>query len=175
MEMIKDIADLISDEQLLRQMAEECSELSEAALNTITVDTNDFFTTEDSINNLSEEIADVQCCIDVFLFKYSETLYSISNSEKQLSDNDILMKIAKESSKLAKWSLKLIRINEGTTPVKIEDARSMLFEVMSNVVCYINVWIMKYPDLIQSIYEIKRFKMPRWKKRLENALKEVKS
>lgn len=168
---IKDVAILINDEQLLRQMAEECSELTESALNAITVNTNDFFNIERAFDILSEEIADVECCIEVFLFKNSKMLETISGDKKQSFDNDILIKIAKESSRLSKWSLKLIRINEGTTPVKIEDARPILFEVMSNVVSYIDFLKNKYPDMIIEINQIKERKMCRWKDRLENAFR----
>lgn len=173
MEIIKNISDLISDEQLLRQMAEECCELAEVVLNIKGLELVSFFDVGMAYNNLFEEIADVQFCIDVFLFKYSVTLKSDFDDEKQLSDKYILERIEKEILRLSKLSLKFIRANEGTTPLSIEDARSMLLETMSNVVSYINMLTIKYPSLIELIDRTRTFKMPRWKERLENSLRKM--
>ena len=68
----------LSTEELLTQLAEECSELSKAALKLRRVYNGDNPTPihrPDAYNNLIEEIADVNLCVEVLGLNTPENLY----------------------------------------------------------------------------------------------------
>lgn len=70
------IREQLSESELLAQFAEECAELSQAALKlrrVITENATPTTTTkEDAINHIAEEIADIKLCIKAL--GYNETL-----------------------------------------------------------------------------------------------------
>ena len=89
MDNIKYIRENLSREELLTQLAEECAELSKAALKLRRVYNGDNptpMTRADAYNNLIEEIADVTLCVEVLGFNSPENLYNIGQIwEEKLS------------------------------------------------------------------------------------------
>ena len=83
------IRECLSREELLTQLAEECAELSKAALKLRRAYNGGNptpMTRADAYNNLIEEIADVTLCIEVLGFNSPENLYNIGQIwEEKLS------------------------------------------------------------------------------------------
>jgi NTP pyrophosphatase (non-canonical NTP hydrolase) len=83
------IRNTLSREELLTQLAEECAELSKAALKLRRAYNGDNptpMTRADAYNNLIEEIADVTLCIEVLGFNSPENLHNIGQIwEEKLS------------------------------------------------------------------------------------------
>jgi NTP pyrophosphatase (non-canonical NTP hydrolase) len=80
MDNINYIREKLSREELLTQLAEECAELSKAALKLRRVYNGGNptpMTRADAYNNLIEEIADVTLCVEVLGFNSPENLYNI--------------------------------------------------------------------------------------------------
>ena len=70
------IIDCLSTEELLAQLAEECSELAQAALKLRRVEDGTNPTPvpkEDALKNILEEIADVSLCINLLGFNTDKT------------------------------------------------------------------------------------------------------
>lgn len=63
---IKEISEALSQDEILYQLAEECSELAQAALKMARSNQGKAYKPrEECIDNLVEEIEDVKLCIDV--------------------------------------------------------------------------------------------------------------
>ena len=83
------IQEMLSREELLVMLAEECAELSKAALKLRRAYTGDNptpMTRADAYANLVEEIADVELCIEVLGLNSCENLHNIGKIwEEKLS------------------------------------------------------------------------------------------
>lgn len=78
------IADLLTTEQALRQIAEEAAELAQAALKLIRVyEHTTPVTEEDGFAGLVEEIADVNCCIHALFEKFPSVRRRVQDMEEQ--------------------------------------------------------------------------------------------
>lgn len=83
-EIKKKIAELLTTEQALRQTAEEAAELAQAALKLIRVYEHTTPVTEErGFSDLVEEIADVNCCINVLCEKFPFIRRRVQDMEEQ--------------------------------------------------------------------------------------------
>lgn len=63
---VKEISEALSQNEILCQLAEECSELAQAALKMVRSNNGKAYKSrEKCIDNLAEELEDVKICIDV--------------------------------------------------------------------------------------------------------------
>ena len=95
-EIFEAISEKYGKEYMLRQMAEECSELAQAALKYIRADLKETpMRTDEAIEHIVEEIADVSLMIDAV-------------SATVLSERDVDNVQAIKEQKLDRWKTRLI-------------------------------------------------------------------
>lgn len=147
---------------MLEQTAEECTELTKAALTVVLDETKNAEDCQKAEANLKEEYTDVmQCCEELNLTTSSNAVADIARPE---TITLFMLHLAEESANFGKAALKLARIirKENPTPVTRKEAVRKLRDQYSKVFFYGNILNISY-DEKQKVEKQKRF-LKRWHK-----------
>lgn len=163
------ILDYLGEGEIFCQLAEEASELAQAALeyhmshgyyrNMSTI------SREQAYHNLIEEVADVTLCLQMLGVDCQE----VSDSSHEISKRPVLCCLAKEAAELSKAALKCRRAYgffQNVTPVTKEEAHQNLAKKVADVMLCIRISGLDHGTAADEVHEIMEAKIERWYQRL---------
>lgn len=164
----------------MRQLAEECSELTQAALKYLRSFTQPYVDKEKAISNLIEEIGDVENIIAGTKAILTNRSYpdlvidlhiKVSVSKDDMPIDKAMIKLAVASTALAQSALEYLE--SLTMPIASENAaaRNLVekikdIEVVINKTKLLSTITEEYPDLEDRIMTSREFKVKRWADRI---------